>query len=98
MINEIVNSHPIQITLKRMTNDGFKITTQLPEISPKVKAHKGQLIQVLLHLISNAEDAMPDKGELKISIGVVQKDNKNLTEIIVQDNGIGIPEENLQKI
>jgi len=52
------------------------------------------LKHIFVNIISNAVDAMPNGGLLKIKC--TEKDNKLL--IICSDNGIGISKENLEKI
>ena len=52
------------------------------------------LREVLLNLINNALDAMPDGGKLGIQTN--QKDDTVL--IFISDSGVGIPEENQHKI
>ena len=61
---------------------------------PVVFANAGKLQQVFLNLFVNARDAMPEGGELRILTDTV--DSK--IEIIVQDTGVGISSENIQKI
>lgn len=61
---------------------------------PMVEIDRDQFTQVLLNLIQNAYDAMPDGGTLKIRTGH-EGDRICFT---VQDPGVGIPRENLTKI
>jgi len=60
------------------------------------------LKQVFLNIILNAQQAMPEGGALQIKTniytsGIVRKDLRAV-EIIFQDSGQGIPQENLPKI
>jgi two-component system, cell cycle sensor histidine kinase and response regulator CckA len=52
--------------LRRMVPEHVRISTQLSESLPNVVADPAQLDQVLLNLIANARDAMPEGGELTI--------------------------------
>jgi len=58
------------------------------------KADAGSLKQVLLNLFINAQQAMPDGGELMLR---TQKNGKNAV-IIISDTGKGIEPENLNRI
>ncbi|WP_166786822.1 ATP-binding protein [Jeotgalibacillus salarius] len=53
-----------------------------------------RLKQVFINLIKNALEAMPDKGEIFVSVET--SGNQHL--ISVKDNGCGIPEEKLNKL
>ena len=97
-VGKLVESHPVQILLKRMRESGFDVMTVVEPNTPLVKATRNHLVQVMLHLISNAEDAMPDKGKITVSAGRVEKDGQIMARITVTDTGMGIPEENLHKI
>ncbi len=65
-----------------------------PEL-PKIRASAPDLQQVLLHLLGNAKNAMPDGGELSIATDVIEN---RLVRITVTDTGMGIREEDQAKI
>jgi two-component system phosphate regulon sensor histidine kinase PhoR len=67
------------------------------EISPSllVEADRDYLEQVLVNLLDNAIKYTPEGG--KITIFALQKDQGEI-EVSVQDNGIGIPREDLSRI
>lgn len=74
-----------------------------------IKADQGQLEQVIINLVVNARDAMPQGGTVTIITGHYHQDQAqtkgqdtiqpgNYVKIEVKDQGIGIPKENLQRI
>lgn len=66
----------------------------LPE-SPLLATYDArQIEQVLINIIQNAVQSMPEGGELTIRMVEVNED----AQIMIQDNGCGIAEENLQRI
>jgi CheY-like chemotaxis protein len=78
----------------------------IPDRLQPVKIDAWQISQVINNLVINAEQAMPDGGVIKVSADTVtvgQEDGLPLEEgtyirISVKDEGIGIPEQFLQKI
>jgi signal transduction histidine kinase len=64
-----------------------------PEL-PEVLADPEQLRRVFINLTMNAQEAMPDGGELTISTRRVN----GFAEAAFSDTGIGIPDENLKKV
>ncbi len=62
---------------------------------PKIFTNKGQLQQVFINLILNAIDALKGKGTMTLRLKS-QSDSFILAE--VEDNGCGIPAENMSKI
>jgi diguanylate cyclase (GGDEF)-like protein len=75
---------------------------------PKIYGDKDKIEQIFTNLISNAIRFTPEGGSITVSARLVNdsderptKDNeldKNLIEISVEDTGIGIPEEELDKV
>ena len=59
-----------------------------------VNADRQKMHQVFLNLGMNALEAMPDGGELSVST----KRSSNSFEVVFKDTGIGISQENLEKI
>ena len=75
----------------------------------RIRADKRQIEQVLINLVVNARDAMPDGGDVRIETEAVtlaqdlQRDRATVpagdyTVIRVVDRGIGIPEHQLRQI
>ncbi len=65
---------------------------------PPILCQPIALQQVWTNLISNAIDAFPEKGTLKIQTRMIKKDNKRYAVISFEDNGSGIPETHQQAI
>lgn len=91
----------INKTLKGMNKAGegksIKIDLKYQE-DIIVWADKYNLEQVFLNILNNAINSIKNKGTINIIINRLKKDNGDLVEIQVQDNGCGIDEENLKKI
>ena len=76
----------------------LKITKDYQTV-PLIMAEKAKVLQILVNLIRNSKHACDESGRadkeliLRVSAG-----NPGRVCLIVQDNGIGIPPENLQKV
>ena len=82
------------IMKKQLQENSIRISTFLSDDLQKIYASKNQLRQVFLNMISNARDAMPDGGILTVK--TMAKGVQ--IHIEISDTGIGIPEENIDKI
>lgn len=105
---EAVNIHAVLERVRRVAENGFARNVRFNEIYdpslPDVQGNFDQLVQVFLNLVKNAADAAPDNGgEITLStafrhgISVTAPGSKARLklpiEVIVQDNGDGVPED-----
>ena len=67
--------------------------------APRILAEKSKVIQILINLIRNAKYACDEGGRADkvITLGIATVDDARV-RLIVRDNGIGIPAENLTRI
>jgi signal transduction histidine kinase len=73
--------------------NGVRVDLRLEAGLPEVVAHSDAMQQVLANLVANAIDAMPGGGTLRI----VTRSNEDSVEAVVEDTGIGIPDEHLPR-
>jgi two-component system, NtrC family, sensor kinase len=90
----------IDDTLKLSTNQiklaRVKVKVDVPTTLPPIYGDRQQLRQVILNLVLNALDAMPEGGALTLSAS--NSNEREHLEIKVEDTGTGIPAHVLQKI
>jgi len=79
---------------KQLQENSIRISTNFTDNLEKVYASRNQLRQVFLNMIANARDAMPDEGTLTIKTFA----KRDTVYIQITDTGIGIKEENINKI
>ena len=83
-----------EVTAPTLAAHEVELKTELCEENPIISADNEQLQQVLINLINNSLDAMPEGGELFFSTTV----NGSQAEIICRDSGFGISDEVQQRI
>jgi len=71
------------------------LSVSCQDVDATVVSDRGQLQQVFVNLINNAIGAVSDGGEVKISIKATEG---GPVSVLIADNGIGIPKENLGRI
>ncbi|MCC6466243.1 MAG: response regulator, partial [Planctomycetes bacterium] len=81
-------------TLSRSLGSGVRVETSLPLGEVPVEADPGQLDQVLLNLLVNARDAMPDGGRVAVTL----RRDPPWALLEVRDEGTGIAPEVLPRI
>ncbi|PKO18031.1 hypothetical protein CVU37_06820 [candidate division BRC1 bacterium HGW-BRC1-1] len=106
-INEVVNS--VVGMIETFRHQGIDVEMQLERDLPKVYVDPMQLEQVLLNLARNAQDAMPEGGNLTFitqhlqsqdlsARGVVGLKEGGHVCVLVLDNGVGMSAETLERI
>ena len=79
---------------KQLWESNIEIKTNFDPDLNHIQASPNQIRQVILNIIANARDAMPDGGRLTVAT-----ENKNVLIVInITDTGIGIPDEIKDKI
>ena len=84
----------INLMSKQLEKQNVQVQLDLPENLPKIFAVGSQIQQVLINLILNSFDAMPDGGELQISARVAREG----VEFLFRDTGPGIADDSLPNI
>ncbi len=91
------------IVLKALSASGnklFNVTVhvELNDAGREIFVDFSKMVQVLVNLISNAADAMPEGGELRIASSAFETEEGSMLRLSVSDTGCGIAEEDLERI
>jgi signal transduction histidine kinase len=89
-----VMDHILKISRKQIEHAKIVVQTSIPEKLPDVMASPDELGQVILNLIINAVESMPDGGKVHVKVNVLN----DQVEISIHDTGKGIPESQLSFI
>jgi signal transduction histidine kinase/iron only hydrogenase large subunit-like protein len=79
-------------TLPREEGVDIEVVDQLSD--PVAEIDSDQIVQVLSNLLSNSQHAMPEGGTVVVTL----TDSPEEVVIKVADSGVGIPEENMNKL
>jgi PAS domain S-box-containing protein len=101
------NLRGLRSLLRRMVPEHVSMTTHLAADLPNISADPSQIDQVVLNLVANARDAMPDGGQLLIETFTTQlKHPEQLPPLApgayaslrVKDSGQGMSEETQERV
>lgn len=93
-LNEVIED-VITLVRNQANFRNIKIVLDLDPQIPKIMADKDQIRQVVLNIVLNAADAMPNGGEFTILSRII---DGAYIELVFSDTGIGISEEVKEKI
>jgi len=74
--------------------ESIELTEKLDASLPEVEVDTDQIRQVLVNIITNAVQAMPEGGKLTIGARAVD----NFLQVEITDTGVGIPEDAIEKV
>jgi len=99
----------MQQMLARMLGPEYVLDVDVEPDLPPIASDRGQMEQVVLNLVVNARDAMPDGGPISVRARLATRDDEEaLTHMLshpekavvleVSDRGVGIPDEIRERI
>jgi len=88
----------LQINLETLTRRGVAVIRQFKEVPP-LMVDQQKVLQILINLVLNATQALEECAQTEKRIIItIAKTDPDCVMIRVEDNGIGIPPENLTRI
>ena len=81
--------------LRSLVGSGVELAERFGAPGLAVALREGQIEQLVLNLAANARDAMPGGGRLELR---TTSENGRAWVLEVEDSGVGIPEENLDRL
>ncbi len=98
-VDEVIKSYPLKLVLKNMKKKGITLRTELDSAGMEAVISRNRLIQVLMNLLNNADDAIPEKenGIIEIHTKTADMGGPHIA-ITVRDNGTGIDAEDIHRV
>jgi signal transduction histidine kinase len=91
MVTEIIEDTLVLIRLK-LAQSKIRIVFDPPAQAIVVEGHKGQLQQVMLNLLINSMQAMPEGGDITLRLQSETRGTGSFAVLDFEDSGSGIPD------
>ena len=92
-LNQVID-RCVRLVQHKLDIGGIQLNLDLAANLPPAHCDPAQIEQVVLAMVINAIDAMPQEGSLWIST----RADEDSMELVIRDDGVGIPEEHLPHI
>jgi signal transduction histidine kinase len=96
-LNEVVED-VVALSRHLIHTSGVELNVTLQDELPWVLMDENQMKQVLLNLVHNALQAMPEGGQMEITTSASSRLNRSGVTVSVRDTGVGIPLEDQSRI
>lgn len=90
-LNEVIED-AISLVQRQIELDDIIFFKEYDKSLPLIKANTTGLQQVIINLVKNAHDAMPQGGQVTITTEAVRDEEADWAKISVDDSGPGVPE------
>ena len=90
-LNEVIED-VVALSRHLIHTSGVDLKLELDKSLPWVSVDENQMKQVLLNLVHNALQAMPDGGEMIITTESISREDRDWVAVSVRDTGVGIPQ------
>lgn len=91
-------SHIMSLLQYEAQDRRIQLISKAPDTLPALMGDETEISQVLVNVIVNAFQAMPNGGECQVVIRGIKTDEKEWVELTVQDSGIGIKKAELSRL
>jgi len=81
---------------REMNQYRIAVEKSFPDKLPEIMADGNQILQVVLNLLINARQAMPDGGRLVLKMSYDEENE--MIDFVIRDFGCGIPQDKLPRI
>jgi signal transduction histidine kinase len=90
-VTEIIDDTLLLVRLK-LVQSMIRVTFEPPAKPVIVEGHKGQLQQVILNVLINSMQAMPEGGEIRLRLDSETRGQTVFAVLDIEDTGSGIPD------